>query len=93
MIKFFRHIKRKLISENKFSKYLLYAVGEIILVVIGILIALQINNANEISKEKQQAIKYEQNIISELQSDLKMLNGLDIMALFTEVLPILLMTL
>lgn len=47
MIKFFRHIRQKLLSESKFSKYLFYAVGEIILVVIGILIALQINNWNE----------------------------------------------
>jgi hypothetical protein len=39
MIKFFRHIRQRLVKENKFSKYLLYAIGEIILVVIGILIA------------------------------------------------------
>ena len=54
MIKFFRKIRQKLLSENKFSKYLIYAVGEIVLVVIGILIALQINNWNEIRKEKDQ---------------------------------------
>ena len=47
MIKFFRKIRQKLLSENKFSKYLLYALGEIVLVVIGILIALQINNWNQ----------------------------------------------
>ncbi len=46
MLKFFRHIRQRLIKENKVSKYLLYAIGEIILVVIGILIALQINNWN-----------------------------------------------
>ena len=51
MIKFFRHIRKKLLSENKFSKYLLYAIGEIVLVVIGILIALQINNWNENRKQ------------------------------------------
>ena len=51
MIKFFRKIRQKLLSENKFSKYLLYAIGEIVLVVIGILIALQINNWNEGRKE------------------------------------------
>lgn len=58
MIKFFRKIRQKLLSENRFSKYLLYAIGEIILVVIGILIALQINNWNEQRKEniKEQAI-------------------------------------
>jgi hypothetical protein len=47
MIKFFRKIRQRLLTENKFSKYLLYAIGEIILVVIGILIALQINNWND----------------------------------------------
>lgn len=47
MIKFFRKIREKLLQEHRFSKYLLYAIGEIVLVVIGILIALQINNWNE----------------------------------------------
>ena len=47
MIKFFRHIRQRMIKENRVSKYLLYAIGEIVLVVIGILIALQINNWNE----------------------------------------------
>ena len=50
MIKFFRKIRQNLLAENKFSKYLIYAIGEIILVVIGILIALQINNWNENKK-------------------------------------------
>ncbi|MBW2938512.1 hypothetical protein KXJ69_10360 [Aureisphaera sp. CAU 1614] len=50
MIKFFRKIRQKLLSENKFNKYFLYAIGEIFLVVIGILIALQINNWNEEKK-------------------------------------------
>ena len=47
-----------MLTENKFSKYLLYAIGEIILVVIGILIALQINNWNERKKERAQDQKY-----------------------------------
>lgn len=46
MIKFFRRIRQSLLSQNRFSKYLLYAIGEIILVVVGILIALQVNNWN-----------------------------------------------
>jgi hypothetical protein len=65
MIKFFRNIRRNLLSENpsdqtsqagKFSKYLIYTIGEIILVVIGILIALAINNNNQnrAVKEKEQ---------------------------------------
>ena len=47
MIKIFRNIRQKRLSDNRFSKYLIYAIGEIILVVIGILIALQVNNWNE----------------------------------------------
>jgi hypothetical protein len=47
MLQFFRQIRQRLLTNNKFSKYLLYAVGEIVLVVIGILIALSINNWNE----------------------------------------------
>ena len=52
MLKAFRKIRQKLLSSNKASKYLLYAFGEIILVVIGILIAIQINNWNEWRKER-----------------------------------------
>jgi hypothetical protein len=51
MIKFFRKIRQNLLTENKFTKYLLYAVGEIILVVIGILIALQLNDWNDHRKQ------------------------------------------
>ncbi len=50
MIKLFRHIRKSLLMENKTSKYFKYAIGEIVLVVIGILIALQINNWNENKK-------------------------------------------
>ncbi|MCP9200838.1 DUF6090 family protein [Gramella sp. GC03-9] len=55
-MKFFRRIRQKLLSENKFSKYLVYAIGEIVLVVIGILIALGINNYNQeqILRKKEQ---------------------------------------
>ena len=47
MIKFFRKIRQNLITENKTGKYFKYAIGEILLVVIGILIAIQLNNLNE----------------------------------------------
>jgi hypothetical protein len=58
MIKFFRRIRQNLLIENKTGKYFKYAIGEIILVVIGILIALQINNWNEqqIESKKEQAL-------------------------------------
>jgi len=57
MIKFFRKIRQKLLVENKFSTYLIYAIGEIILVVIGILIALQINNWNQNKQLKKEELK------------------------------------
>lgn len=63
MIKFFRHIRQQLIMKNQLgepalpvSRYLKYAIGEIILVVIGILIALQINNWNEARKIQAQEL-------------------------------------
>lgn len=66
MIKFFRKIRQQLLTENKFSKYLLYAIGEIVLVVIGILLALNINNRN------QQQINDAKitSILKEIQQDL-----------------------
>jgi len=54
MIKLFKKIRRNLLVKNKFSKYLLYAAGEIILVVIGILIAVKINSFNESRKSEEQ---------------------------------------
>jgi hypothetical protein len=53
MIKFFRKIRQQLLTKNNFSKYLLYATGEIVLVVFGILIAISINNWNEIRKNNR----------------------------------------
>ncbi|MEM0519693.1 MULTISPECIES: hypothetical protein [Flavobacteriaceae] len=74
MIKFFRKIRQRLLSDNKFSKYLIYAVGEIILVVIGILIALQVNNLNEVRKSNLELNKINQNLIQEFESNQKALN-------------------
>ena len=69
MIKFFRKIRERLLTENKFSKYLLYVIGEIVLVVIGILIALQINNANEIQKTELRNTKNLNSLVKELKSN------------------------
>lgn len=52
MLKFFRNIRRRLLASNKLKAYTLYGIGEVVLVVIGILIALQINNWNEARKER-----------------------------------------
>lgn len=68
MIKFFRKIRQKALTKNKFGKYLTYAIGEIILVVIGILIALSINNWNENRKDSIE----EKAILESLLENLKL---------------------
>lgn len=69
MIKFFRHIRKSLIEKNQMGKYFKYAIGEILLVVIGILIALQINNWNEGRKQdiEQKALlkKFSQDLLED----------------------------
>lgn len=67
MIHFFRKIRQKLLMENKTSRYFKYAIGEIILVVIGILIALQINTWNQKRIDKNQ----ENDVIAKLHKDFK----------------------
>ncbi|TDQ32193.1 DUF6090 family protein [Zeaxanthinibacter enoshimensis] len=74
MIKFFRRIRQHLLAENKFSKYLLYAIGEIALVVIGILIALQINTWNDEIKATKVEVKFFANILLDLEKDDENLN-------------------
>ena len=66
MIKIFRNIRKKLAHENKVSAYLRYAIGEIVLVVLGILIALQVNNWNE-ARQNEEKIT---NILVDIQKDL-----------------------
>ena len=77
MIKFFRKIRQQLLTDNKFSKYLIYAIGEIILVVIGILIALQINNWNEKIKFEKNVATILEELKQDLVSDIKYLENLD----------------
>ena len=67
MLRFFRQIRQRLLNENRFSKYLLYAIGEIVLVVVGILIALQINTWNEYRKSGQAELA----LLRELKADLE----------------------
>lgn len=67
MIKFLRKIRQQLSGQNKFRNYLFYAIGEILLVVIGILIAIQINTWNENKKERKEEVR----ILSKLEKDLK----------------------
>ncbi|NRD21844.1 hypothetical protein HNV10_01235 [Winogradskyella litoriviva] len=69
MIKFFRKIRKNLLSEGKTGKYFKYAIGEIVLVVIGIVIALQINNWNEKRKSDNILENYYHQIVTELAKD------------------------
>lgn len=75
MLKFFRKIRQNLLSQGKIGKYFKYAIGEIILVVIGILIALQINNWNEFRKQKDELSKIHQRLILDIDNDLRDLNS------------------
>lgn len=70
MIKFFRRIRQQLVSKNRFSKYLLYAIGEIFLVVIGILLALQINNWNQQRIEDKKEIELLIDLKDEFENNL-----------------------
>ena len=69
MIKFFRRIRYDLMEKNKTGKYLKYAIGEIVLVVIGILIALSINNWNEKNQTLTEMESNFQNLIEDIESN------------------------
>ena len=75
MIKFFRLIRQNLIMENKTSKYLKYAIGEIVLVVIGILIALQINNWNQNRIQEKETKTLLSNLKLDVEEDIKSLEN------------------
>jgi hypothetical protein len=83
MIKFFRKVRQKLLTENRLgqpassaARYLLYAIGEILLVVIGILIALQINNANETAKLRKTELHLLQSLRLDLDKNIELLERL-----------------
>ena len=67
MIKFLRKIRQNLLADGKIGKYVKYAIGEIVLVVIGILIALQVDNWNEERNRQKEEIQY----LITLQKDFK----------------------
>jgi hypothetical protein len=75
MIKFFRKIRQNLLNKNKIGKYLLYAIGEVLLVVIGILIALQLNNQNELRKQRIVEINILEGIRKDILTDTIDLNS------------------
>ena len=77
MLTFFRKIRRSLIESGSARKYILYAIGEVILVVIGILIALQINNWNEERKER----KMEKIVLEDIHDNIVRNNQLILSAL------------
>ena len=78
MINFFRKIRQDLLSKGKIGKYLKYAIGEIVLVVIGILIALQINNWNQLNKTKKEEKELLSLIKNAINDDLKDLENASI---------------
>ena len=71
MIKFFRKIRQKLLKETRFRSYLIYALGEILLIVLGILIALQVSNWNERNKKTKSEVVYLKEIRKSLLIDLE----------------------
>ena len=70
MIKFFRKIRKQLMTENRVGKYILYAIGEIVLVMIGILLALQVNNWNGDRKVHQKELSFLTQLKEEISSNL-----------------------
>ncbi len=70
MIRLLAAARRRLLAENRFTRYLAYAAGEIVLVVVGILIALQINTWNDARKDRQKDLAYLANIRADLVTNI-----------------------
>ncbi|WP_411767729.1 DUF6090 family protein [Winogradskyella sp. A3E31] len=77
MLKFFRKIRYNLMNENKTGRYFKYAIGEIILVMIGILLALGINNWNQNRLSDKQELNYLSNLKEELTNNINQLSVID----------------
>ena len=84
MIKFFRKIRYKLVETGKTGKYFKYAIGENILVMIGILLALQVNTLNEQKKEYNTAIVLAKSLVEDLNKDAKFLTCKNCRKKFTQ---------
>jgi hypothetical protein len=69
MIRLFRKIRHQLLSKNNYGIYVLYATGEIVLVMVGILLALQIDNWNEARKDRSTEERYMERLLHDLQND------------------------
>jgi len=85
MVKFFQRIRRKMLSQNKFTNYIIYAIGEIVLVVIGILIALQINNWSENRKARATETVYLKELLEDYEINLQ--KSEEVTSRIEEVLP------
>lgn len=75
MLKFFRRIRQKLIDEGNLKRYLIYAIGEILLVMIGILLAIRVNNSNNTRINKKAEIQHYQNFKRQITEDQQIIKG------------------
>ena len=76
MLKIFRKVRQNMIKNNKVTAYILYAIGEIILVMIGILLAMQVNNWNETRIQKKQLNSILKTVSIDLETDTIVANSL-----------------
>ena len=80
MLRFFQNIRKSLMEKKKVRTYIFYSLGEIALVMIGILLALQVNNWNENRKERLEEIRLLESIQMDLKQDQEMLNRIIVQA-------------
>ena len=75
-MQFFRRIRQNLLNQGQLNRYLIYGIGEILLVMIGILLALQVNNWNQQRRDQKTEIKYLQSLSADLKEQSNILTGL-----------------